>query len=51
MHPKRAAPRNRIDEHLTLYLVTDQAFGAEAFAALYERRRDVEIDIRNLKVI
>jgi hypothetical protein len=40
-----------INEHLTLYLVANQAFGAEAFAALYERRGDVEIDIRNLKVI
>lgn len=40
-----------INEHLVLHLVTDQVFGAEAFAALYERRGDVEIDIRNLKVI
>jgi hypothetical protein len=40
-----------VSEHVTLYLVADQTSSAESFAALYERRGDVEIDIRNLKVV
>ena len=40
-----------ISELLTLQLVTDQSSQAEALATLYERRGDVEIDIRNFKVI
>lgn len=40
-----------INEQLTLLLVTDQTSDAETMAALYERRTDVEIDIRNLKIV
>ena len=40
-----------IHETLTLYLVSDLPDSAEALADLYERRTDVEIDIRNLKVV
>jgi hypothetical protein len=40
-----------IHEGLTLYLISDLPDSAEALADLYERRTDVEIDIRNLKVV
>lgn len=40
-----------IHKDLTLYLVSDLPDSAEALADLYERRTDVEIDIRNLKVV
>lgn len=40
-----------VHESLTLYLVTDLAEPAADLADLYKRRYDVEIDIRNLKVV
>ena len=40
-----------INEHLTLLLATDLEATPDEVAALYERRNDVEIDIRNLKVV
>jgi hypothetical protein len=40
-----------INEHLTLLLATDLEESSGELAALYERRGDVEIDIRNLKVV
>lgn len=40
-----------INEHLTLLLVTDGHDAAAALADLYEARVQVEIDIRNLKVV
>lgn len=41
----------QIHAELTLYLVSDLPDSAQALAELYERRSDVEIDIRNLKVV
>ena len=40
-----------VHENLTLFLVTDRDESAEQFADLYKRRYDVEIDIRNVKVV
>jgi hypothetical protein len=40
-----------VNEHLTLLLVTDLPDPSAVLADLYKRRGDVEIDIRNLKVI
>lgn len=40
-----------ITGHLTLYLVTTLDEHANTLADIYERREDVEIDIRNLKVV
>lgn len=40
-----------VQENLTLLVVTDVAHAADALAKLYERRFDVEVDIRNLKVV
>jgi len=40
-----------INEHLTLLLVTDLSDSSAVLADLYKRRVDVEIDIRNLKVV
>lgn len=40
-----------INAHLTLYLVTTLDEHANTLADIYERREDVEIDIRNLKVV
>lgn len=41
----------RINENLTLFLVTDLDATAAELADLYARRVDVEVDIRNLKVV
>jgi hypothetical protein len=41
----------RIHETLTLYLVTDLSQSAPELAELYRHRGDVEIDIRNFKVV
>jgi hypothetical protein len=54
--PKDAALKVRlheivINEHLTLLLVTDLSDSSAVLADLYKRRVDVEIDIRNLKVV
>jgi len=40
-----------ISPELTLYLVSDLPQGALALADLYQRRGDIEIDIRNFKVV
>ena len=40
-----------VHENLTLLVVTDVPHAAAALAKLYERRFDVEVDIRNLKVV
>ena len=40
-----------VHENLTLLLVTDLPDAPETLADLYERRVDVEVDIRNLKVV
>lgn len=40
-----------INPELTLYLVTDLTGDVECLADLYLRRVDVEIDIRNLKIV
>ncbi len=40
-----------VNEHLTLLLVTDLSDSSAVLADLYKRRVDVEIDIRNLKVV
>lgn len=41
----------RLHDSLTLYLVTSLSDSAEELADLYHRRGDVEIDIRNFKVV
>lgn len=41
----------RIHPDLTLYLVSDLADSALELAGLYRRRNDIEIDIRNFKVV
>lgn len=41
----------RVSDTLTLYLVTSLEYDALTLAELYKRRNDVEIDIRNLKVV
>ena len=41
----------RIHEQLTLYVVTDLSQSAPELAELYRHRGDVEIDIRNFKVV
>lgn len=41
----------RVNENLTLFLVTDLNATAAELAELYARRVDVEVDIRNLKVV
>jgi hypothetical protein len=40
-----------VSETLTLYLVSTLTLDAFALAALFERRYDVEVDIRNFKVV
>lgn len=40
-----------INEHLTLYLVSSLSHDASTLAELYKLRNDVEVDIRNLKVV
>lgn len=40
-----------VHEHLTLWLVTNLAESAAILAALYQRRGEVETDIRNIKVV
>lgn len=40
-----------ISDQLTLYLVTSLEYDALSLAELFKRRVDVEIDIRNLKVV
>jgi hypothetical protein len=40
-----------VHENLTLLVVTDVPHAAAALAKLYEHRFDVEVDIRNLKVV
>lgn len=40
-----------VHENLTLTLVTDLPHEPAALAALYDRRYDVELDIRNLKIV
>lgn len=40
-----------INEHLTLLLVTDLSDSSAVLADLYKCRGDVEVDIRNLKVV
>jgi hypothetical protein len=40
-----------VHENLTLLVVTDVPHAAAGLAKLYERRFDVEVDIRNLKVV
>lgn len=40
-----------IHESLTIWLVTDLSASAPAIASLYGKRADVEIDIRNIKVV
>ena len=40
-----------ISEHLTLLLTTSLKEDALSVAALYKYRTDVEIDIRNVKVV
>lgn len=41
----------KINEHLTLHLVTTLEEHANTLADIYDHRDDVEIDIRNLKVV
>ena len=41
----------RVHENLTLWLVTSLTEGPTELAALYQKRGDVEIDIRNFKVV
>ena len=41
----------RIHDTLTLYLVTSLPHSADALSELYVKRGDIEIDIRNLKVV
>lgn len=41
----------RIHDTLTLFLVTSLPHSAEALSDLYHQRGDIEIDIRNLKVV
>jgi hypothetical protein len=41
----------RIHEELTLYLVSDLPESAWELAELYRRRNDIEIDIRNFKIV
>ncbi len=41
----------KIHDGLTLYLVSDLPDSAQTLANLYNRRTDVEIDIRNLKIV
>jgi len=40
-----------VSDQLTLYLVTSLEYDAATLAELFKRRVDVEIDIRNLKVV
>ena len=40
-----------INENLTLLLVSDLPDEAQVMAALYKRRYDIEVDIRNLKIV
>jgi hypothetical protein len=40
-----------VHENLTLLVITDLPHAADALATLYPRRFDVEVDIRNLKVV
>ena len=40
-----------INENLTLLLVSDLPNEAQVMAALYKRRYDIEVDIRNLKIV
>ena len=40
-----------INEHLTLQLVTNLPDSTAALAGLYQRRTDIETDIRNLKIV
>ena len=41
----------KIHADLTLYLVSDLPDSAQTLADLYERRTDVEIDIRNINIV
>jgi len=41
----------QVSDQLTLYLVTSLEYDATTLAELFKRRVDVEIDIRNLKVV
>ena len=40
-----------INDHLTLNLVTDGTASTQMFSDLYKHRGDIEIDIRNLKIV
>lgn len=41
----------QVSDSLTLYLATNLPHAAEKLSELYRRRTDIEIDIRNLKVV
>jgi hypothetical protein len=41
----------QLHDDLTLYLVSDLSDSAQTLSDLYQRRTDVEIDIRNLKIV